>query len=83
MCRDRHENIGRGLIGMECFKRLMNDARFNGLPLIMETPVQCSGPKVNYPVSLHESCVAFQETEEETGVCTDKRDIELLYTLCQ
>ena len=71
------------MIGIDCFKWLMNDARFDGLPLIMETPVQCSGPKLNYPFSLRDSCVAFQETEEEKGVCTDKRDIELLYSLCK
>ena len=28
--RDRHENIGRGLIGMACFECLMNDARLDG-----------------------------------------------------
>ena len=81
--RDRHENIGRGLIGIDCFKRVMNDPRLADIPLIMETPMQCAGPKINYPVSLRDSCLAFQETEQETGVCTDKRDIELLYTLCK
>ena len=28
--RDRHENIGRGLIGMTCFECLMNDSRLDG-----------------------------------------------------
>lgn len=28
--RDRHENIGRGLIGLTCFQMLMNDARLDG-----------------------------------------------------
>ncbi|XP_067126308.1 probable endonuclease 4 [Centruroides vittatus] len=35
---DRHENIGRGHIGINGFKLIMNDARFNNLPLILETP---------------------------------------------
>lgn len=35
---DRHENIGRGHIGINGFKHVMNDARFNNLPLILETP---------------------------------------------
>lgn len=35
---DRHENIGKGMIGLECFWRIMNDDRFNGIPLILETP---------------------------------------------
>lgn len=36
--RDLHENIGKGLIGLECFRQLMNDERLSGLPLILETP---------------------------------------------
>ena len=35
---DRHENIGKGVIGMDLFSFLMNDARFDGIPLILETP---------------------------------------------
>ena len=35
---DRHENIGHGKIGIAGFKALMNDARFNNLPMILETP---------------------------------------------
>lgn len=81
-CRDRHENIGRGLIGSGCFQRLMNDNRFVNIPLIMETPMQCAGPKLNYDVSLRDACVAFHETEQEAGECTDKRDVRLLYNMC-
>lgn len=36
---DRHENIGKGMIGLECFKFIMNDDRFNNMPLVLETPV--------------------------------------------
>ncbi|MCX6233166.1 MAG: deoxyribonuclease IV [Bacteroidetes bacterium] len=35
---DRHDNIGVGLLGEELFRRIMNDPRFNDLPLILETP---------------------------------------------
>lgn len=35
---DRHENIGKGKIGVEAFRRLMRDPRFNGIPMILETP---------------------------------------------
>jgi len=35
---DRHDNIGIGYIGEETFKILMNDERFNDMPLILETP---------------------------------------------
>lgn len=35
---DRHDSIGRGLLGREVFERIMSDARFDGIPLILETP---------------------------------------------
>jgi len=35
---DRHENIGKGVLGMEIFEVLMNDPRFDNLPIILETP---------------------------------------------
>ncbi len=35
---DRHHNIGQGFIGEELFKRIMNDSRFDNIPLILETP---------------------------------------------
>jgi deoxyribonuclease IV len=35
---DRHEHIGKGFIGIEAFRFLMNDKRFWGLPMCLETP---------------------------------------------
>lgn len=35
---DRHEHIGKGFIGIEAFRMLMNDRRFRGLPMCLETP---------------------------------------------
>jgi len=35
---DRHEHIGKGMIGLEGFTQLMNDPRFNNIPKILETP---------------------------------------------
>lgn len=35
---DRHESIGKGFIGLNCFKMIMEDDRFNNIPLILETP---------------------------------------------
>ncbi|KAM5148636.1 putative endonuclease 4 isoform 2-T3 [Mantella aurantiaca] len=38
-CRlDRHENIGRGHIGVQGFRQVMNEPRFNEIPMILETP---------------------------------------------
>jgi len=35
---DRHEHIGKGMIGTQGFAFLMNDERFNHIPKILETP---------------------------------------------
>jgi deoxyribonuclease-4 len=35
---DRHEKIGRGALGVEAFRRLMNDRRFARVPMALETP---------------------------------------------
>jgi deoxyribonuclease-4 len=35
---DRHDNIGKGLLGEDVFRMLMNDDRFDNMPLILETP---------------------------------------------
>lgn len=35
---DRHESLGCGAIGIDFFSRLMADKRFDGIPLILETP---------------------------------------------
>ena len=35
---DRHEHIGRGCLGLEPFRRIVNDPRFRDLPMMLETP---------------------------------------------
>lgn len=35
---DRHEHIGKGAIGLEGFRHLMNDPRFDQVPKLLETP---------------------------------------------
>jgi deoxyribonuclease-4 len=40
---DRHENIGQGTIGVEPFRRLLNDPRFAHCAFIAETPVDEPG----------------------------------------
>lgn len=36
--KDRHEGIGEGTLGLEPFRRLMNDDRLAGVPKVLETP---------------------------------------------
>jgi deoxyribonuclease IV len=35
---DRHDNLGKGFLGEQVFSMIMNDPRFNNMPLILETP---------------------------------------------
>lgn len=35
---DRHEKIGLGTLGKDFFRRLVNDPRLDGIPMILETP---------------------------------------------
>lgn len=35
---DRHEVLGKGILGNELFTRIMRDDRFENIPLILETP---------------------------------------------
>jgi deoxyribonuclease-4 len=35
---DRHDSIGKGVMGVDFFAFLMNDVRFDDIPLILETP---------------------------------------------
>jgi deoxyribonuclease-4 len=40
---DRHEHIGKGQIGVQAFRLLLNDQRFWGVPMCLETP---KGPEL-------------------------------------
>jgi deoxyribonuclease IV len=35
---DRHDSLGTGTLGLEVFECIMKDSRFDGIPLILETP---------------------------------------------
>ena len=36
--RDRHEHIGEGSVGLDGFRHLLNDPRFQETPMLLETP---------------------------------------------
>lgn len=35
---DRHDSLGKGVMSMDLFSFIMNDSRFDNMPLILETP---------------------------------------------
>jgi len=52
---DRHEHIGRGHLGLEPFRRIVNDRRFRDLPMLLETPKgegRATGPIVADPMDM-------------------------------
>lgn len=49
---DRHEHIGRGHIGLEPFRRIINDQRFRKTPMILETPKEDADGRAMDPVNL-------------------------------
>lgn len=41
---DRHEHIGDGFVGREAFRMLVTDARFQAIPMLLETPKAAGKP---------------------------------------
>ena len=42
---DRHAPLGEGMLGLECFRYIAEDSRFDGIPLILETPDESRWPE--------------------------------------
>ncbi|KAK1832898.1 DNA-lyase 1 [Podospora conica] len=42
--RDLHANIGTGFVGLRGFHNVMNYEGFEGLPMVLETPIEEKGP---------------------------------------
>lgn len=42
---DRHESLGKGMIGAGFFEMMMNDSRLDGIPMILETPDESLWPQ--------------------------------------
>jgi deoxyribonuclease IV len=49
---DRHDHIGKGLIGLEAFRCLLNDPRFADHPMILETPKEDDDNQAMDPINL-------------------------------
>ena len=41
---DRHDSLGKGFLGWDTFRLIMNDPRFDDIPLILETPDEALWP---------------------------------------
>lgn len=50
---DRHDSIGKGVMGLTTFKMLMDDPRFDDIPMILETPDEAIWPEeISYLYSI-------------------------------
>jgi AP endonuclease-1 len=72
--RDMHARIGTGYLGLQAFHNLMNDERFYGLPMVLETPIDTideNGKKVDdkgidaREIKLLESLVGMDNTSDD------------------
>jgi deoxyribonuclease-4 len=52
---DRHTHIGEGCVGVQPFRRLVNDPRFRGLPMLLETPKEEGPAKGPFEVDCHDA----------------------------
>jgi deoxyribonuclease-4 len=49
---DRHAGLGLGEIGVEPFRRIVNDSRFGDLPMVLETPKEDDAGREMDPINL-------------------------------
>ncbi len=40
--KDRHESIGKGFLGIEPFQYIMQDPRFDDIPMVLDTPYEAN-----------------------------------------
>ncbi|KAL4973848.1 xylose isomerase-like protein [Aspergillus desertorum] len=66
--RDLHANIGTGFLGLRAFHNVMNEPRFEGLPMILETPID------RVPSAATSEAKEEEEAEEqvESGASDDE-----------
>ena len=48
--KDRHECIGKGSLGLETFRAVVNHPALQGLPMILETPNELAGYKAEIEI---------------------------------
>lgn len=67
---DRHANLGTGFLGLGAFWNIMNEPRFEGLPMVLETPAEDKAGKEDLSIyareiKLLESLVGMDRDGEE------------------
>ena len=84
---DRHQGIGRGEIGLDGFRLLMNDSRFEAIPKILETPKDddpIAADKENLQISAVSGTIHINNNwsaTEGAGICTGNGTISEPYVI--
>lgn len=71
--RDLHANIGTGFLGLRAFHNIMNETRFENLPMVLETPIDRKDPE-NEAKTIEDKSVWAKEIkllEELIGMDTE------------
>ena len=71
---DRHEHIGRGKIGLDAFRRLMNDPRFTHHPMVLETPKEKDLKEDIANLTLLRSLIKKQQRKKRDLACPGGKD---------
>ncbi|KAL2810845.1 xylose isomerase-like protein [Aspergillus granulosus] len=82
--RDLHANIGTGFLGLRAFHNVMNEPRFEGIPMILETPIDRPPSTSNGPPSTTKKPPkkpAATKTQLVPDFSVWAREIELLESL--
>ncbi|KAL8925239.1 MAG: hypothetical protein Q9172_002289 [Xanthocarpia lactea] len=65
--RDLHANIGTGFLGLRAFWNVMNERRFEGLPMVLETPIDRKIDDDKVEMKAKKDIVTDGEDEQETN----------------
>lgn len=74
--RDLHANIGTGFLGLRAFHNVMNEERFQGLPMILETPIERPISTPNEPGKSKGSTKPKKEEDEDEESCGSDHEID-------
>lgn len=73
--RDLHANIGTGFLGLRAFHNVMNEERFQGLPMILETPIDRPIPS-SASTKARGPSKPKKEQDEDDESCGSDHDID-------
>ncbi|KAL8771898.1 MAG: hypothetical protein Q9209_002836 [Squamulea sp. 1 TL-2023] len=65
--RDLHANIGTGFLGLRAFWNVMNEERFEGLPMVLETPIDRKVDGGERPKKAKKEAVSDGEEEQDVN----------------